>query len=142
MARIRHLLHDLTTQLARDRERLLDELRPHVVRLAISIARRIVAAEIRQDRRVVERTVKAALDEVACEGELQVRVHPDDRPLVEQALATDDTVLGRFSHLRVIADRGVERGGCVVESDHGILDANIPTQFGRIQTTLLTSIEQ
>ena len=142
MARIRHLLHDLTTQLAHDKQRLLDELRPHVVRLAIGIARRIVAAEIRQDRRIVERTVKAALDELACEGELQVHVHPDDRVMVERAVAIDGAILGRFSDLRVVADPGVERGGCVLESDHGIIDANIPTQFARIQRTLLAYLEQ
>ncbi len=142
MARVRHLLHDLTTQLAHDKQRLLDELRPHVVRLAISIARRIVAAEISQDRRIIERTVKAALDELACEGESHVRVHPSDRPLVERVLATDETILGQFCDLRVIADPSIERGGCVVESAHGIIDADIPTQFAQIQKTLLTYLEQ
>lgn len=142
MARVRHLLHDLTTQLAHDKQRLLEELQPHVVRLAVSIARRIVAAEISQDRRIIERTVKAALDELACEGELHVRVHPGDRPLVERALAADETVLGQLCDLRVIADPSVERGGCVVESDHGIIDADIPTQFAQIQRTLLAYLEQ
>lgn len=142
IARIRHVLHHLTTQLAHDKQRLLDELLPHVMRLAITIARRIVAAEIRQDPRVVERTVKAALDELACEGELQVHVHPDERVIVTRVLETDEAILGRFSDLRVIADRSVERGGCVVESDHGIIDANIPTQFAQIQRTLLAYLEQ
>ncbi len=142
IARIRHVLHHLTTQLAHDKQRLLDELLPHVVRLAITIARRIVAAEIRQDSRVVERTVKAALDELACEGELQVHVHPDERTIVTRALEADGTLPGRLTDLRVIADRSIEQGGCVVHSDHGIIDANISTQFAQIQETLLAYLEQ
>lgn len=141
-ARIRHLLHDLTTQLAHDKERLLDELQPHLVRLALAIARRIVAAEIRQDQHLVERTVRAALEELACEGELHVRVHPDDAPLVRRVLATEESFGEGFSDLRVLADQTIERGGCIVESDHGIIDADIPTQFAQIQRTLLAYLEQ
>jgi len=140
--RIRNLLHDLTTQLAHDKERLLEELQPHIVRLAIAIARRIVAAEIRQDRRVVERTVKAALEDLACHGELHVRVHPDDQPVVQDILQTDETLLGRLSNLRVIGDSSIERGGCIVESDHEIVDADIPTQLAQIHRSLPTYIEQ
>ena len=141
LARIRSVLHDLTTQLAHDKERLLDELRPHLVRLAISIAQRIVAAEIHQDWQMVERTVRAALKELSCEGELQVRVHPDDKATIEQALGADETILSGISELRVIADPSVERGGCIVESDYGTIDANIPTQFAQLQRTLLAYLE-
>ena len=142
MSRIRHVLHHLTTQLAHDKQRLLDELLPHVVRLAVTIARCVVAAELGQDPRIVERTVKAALDELACEGELHVRVHPDDRAIVVHALEADESTPGPFANLRVIADPSIERGGCVVQSDHGIIDANIPTQFAQIQRTLLAYLEQ
>jgi len=140
--RIRNLLHDLTTQLAHDKERLLEELQPHVVRLAIAIARCIVAAEIRQDHRVVERTVKAALEDLACHGELHVRVHPDDQPVVQDILQTDETLLGRLSNLRVIGDSSIERGGCIVESDYEIVDADISTQLAQIHRSLPAHIEQ
>ncbi len=141
-ARIRNLLHDLTTQLAHDKERLLEELQPHIVRLAITIARRIVAAEIRQDRRVVERTVKAALEHLACHGELHVRVHPDDRPVVQELLESDETLLGRLSNLRIIGDSSIERGGCIVESDYEIIDADIPTQLAQIHRSLPAYVKQ
>jgi len=140
--RIRNLLHDLTTQLAHDKERLLEELQPHIVRLAIAIARRIVAAEIRQNPRVVERTVKAALEDLACHGELHVRVHPDDRPVVQELLESDETLLGQLSNLRVIGDSSIKRGGCIVESDYEIIDADIPTQLAQIHRSLPTYIEQ
>ncbi len=135
-ARIRNLLHDLTTQLAHDKERLLEELQPHIVRLAIAVAERIVAAEIRQDRRVVERTVKAALEDLACHGELHVRVHPDDQPLVQELLESDETLLGRLSNLRVTGDPSIEHGGCIVESDYETVDANISTQSAEIYLSL------
>jgi len=141
-ARIRNLLHDLTTQLAHDKERLLEELQPHIVQLAIAIARRIVAAEIRQDRRVVERTVKAALEDLACHGELHVRVHPDDLRVVQELLEFDETLLGQLSNLRVIGDASIKRGGCIVESDYGTIDADIPTQLAQIHRNLPAYTEQ
>lgn len=140
--RLKRLVHDLTIQLAQDRERLLAELQPHLVRLAISIARRIVGAEIRQDRRVVQRTVRAALEELSYAAGVQVRVHPDDELLVRELFMTDQTIIGNLGEPRVMADPGVERGGCVVECDRGIIDANIPTQFVELQKSLLAYLQE
>jgi len=100
-----------------------------------------VAAEIRQDRQVVERTVRAALEELSFATKLQVRVHPDDEPIIRQILTVDETIVSKFSEMKVIADPTVERGGCVVESDRGIIDASIPTQFVQLQKTLLSYLE-
>jgi len=141
IARLQRLVHDLTTQLTHDKERLLGELAPHLVCLAIAIARRIVAAEIRQDRQVVERTVRAALEELSFATNLQIRVHPDDESIIQQILTVDETMVSKFSEMKVIADPTVERGGCVVESERGIIDASIPTQFAQLQETLLSYLE-
>ncbi len=141
-ARLQRLVHELAAQLADDKERLLGELQPHLVRLAVAIARRIVGTEIRQNRRVVQQTVRAALDELSYATRLQVRAHPDDEPLVRQILSTDGAITGNFLEMRVVADSRVERGGCVVESDRGIIDASIPTQFVQLQKTLLAYLDE
>lgn len=142
ITRLQRLVHDLAAQLTRDKERLLGELQPHLVRLAVAIARRIVGAEIRQDRQVVQRTVRAALDELSHATGLQVRVHPDEERIIRQTLSTDETFIGNFSEIKVIADPSVERGGCMVESDRGIIDATIPTQFVQLQKSLLAYLEK
>ncbi len=141
--RLENLVHDLITQLAHDKERLLEELQPQVVRLSIAIARRIVEAEIRQDRRIVQRTVRAALKELAYASGLRIRVHPDDEPLIQQIVTTDDMIMSNFAPVILVPDPSVQRGGCVVEveSDRGIIDATISTQFVQLQKSLLAYIQ-
>jgi len=141
--RLENLAHDLITQLAHDKERLLEELQPQVVRLSIAIARRIVEAEIRQDRRIVQRTVRAALKELAYASGLQIRVHPDDEPLIQQIVTTDEEIMSNFSPVTLVPDPSVQRGGCVVEveSDRGTIDATISTQFVQLQKSLLAYIQ-
>jgi flagellar assembly protein FliH len=39
--------------------------------------------------------------------------------------------------VRVLADDGVSRGGCKVESDIGFIDASVDTQFDQISRELL-----
>ena len=142
MARLKRLVRELTLQLAHDRERLLAELLPHLVRLAISVAHRIVEAEIRQDPRLVRHTVRAALEELGYTAGPQVRVHPDDEPAVRELLASDETLVATFGQPKVIADSNVERGGCVAECDRGIVDARIPIQFAELQKSLLACLEE
>ena len=139
--RLEDLAHDLITQLAHDKERLLEEIQPQVVRLAIAIARRIVEAEIRQDRRIVQRTVRTALEDLAYASGVQIRVHPNDEPLIQQVVTTDDMIISSFSPVTVVPDPSVQRGGCVVESDRGIIDATISTQFVQLQKSLLAYIQ-
>ena len=102
-----------------------------------------IEAEIRQDRRIVQRTVRAALKELAYASGLRIRVHPDDEPLIQQIVTTDDMIMSNFAPVTLVPDPSVQRGGCVVEveSDRGIIDATISTQFVQLQKSLLAYIQ-
>ena len=61
-----------------------------------------------------------------------MRVHPDDHALVAQGVAE----ALRSSGARLLADAGVSRGGCLVESDVGVVDASIELRWRRAAALL------
>jgi len=63
---------------------------------------------------------------------VSVRVHPDDQPLVAQGAAEILQARGA----RLVADPAVTRGGCLVESDIGIIDASIESRWRRAAAAL------
>ena len=63
---------------------------------------------------------------------ITVRVHPDDHPLVAQG--AEEVLKARGA--RLLADAGLTRGGCVVESDIGIVDASIESRWRRAAAAL------
>ncbi|MGV7960898.1 flagellar assembly protein FliH [Photorhabdus tasmaniensis] len=58
-------------------------------------------------------------------GKPQLRVHPQDIPLVEQQLGTTLSLHG----WRLLADNKLHPGGCKISADEGDLDASLATRW-------------
>lgn len=59
--------------------------------------------------------------------QMVVRVHPDDLPLVAQGAA--ETLAARGA--RLVADTSVSRGGVMIDSDVGTLDASLESRWAQ-----------
>ncbi len=119
------------------RDQLLAELRMDGVRLALAIASRIVHRVVEIDNEVAARALESALEVVAANTRAVVAVHPDDRSNVEGLLGGILRRFGRAGHVEMMDDPGVTRGGCVVRSSRGSVDACVETQLARIAEALL-----
>jgi flagellar assembly protein FliH len=100
---------------------------------AIELARQIVRSELTTRPELVASVSIEALDTLLLSARhITLRVHPDDHALVA-AGATDDLAA---RGARLINDMGVTRGGCVVESDLGVIDASIEARWHRAAAAL------
>jgi len=138
--RMRRLVQAILSGFARQRRELLTELQPYVVRIAVEVARRIVQRELRTDPGMVSRTVRSALEQVALASETRVRVHPLDAQVLQSSIREIVQAPDEAASLQIIPDGSIERGGCVVESDRGIVDARLQTQFEEVQARLLDGL--
>lgn len=120
------LLNRVVGKFVRERERLLDELRPELLQLALALAREIVGHEISADPTVIEHTLREALAQLHFASRVIVRLHPDDLAHLREVPEVRDW---SAAEVELIADPGVERGGCVLESDRGGVEATIATQL-------------
>jgi flagellar assembly protein FliH len=91
------------------------------VELALDLAERIVCAALEVRPELVCEVVAGALRRAVEGDRLVVDVNPDDLPLVREWLAADA--------VEVHPERRVARGGCVVRTVEGELDARIQTQL-------------
>lgn len=114
------------------RQELDRQAREAVLDLALRIARKVVHRTAEIDRQVVVEQVGHALERVLEPTDVTIRVHPDDRPTLDEVLPD---MLARFSHLdhvKVADDEAVGLGGCVLEAGEGRVDASLDTQLQRI----------
>jgi len=105
------------------------------VALAVAIAERILTREISTDPAVVTRIAEAALAQTQGARVTQVLVHPDDVPVITQWVG--DTLPG----VEIVADPHVGKGGCVIGTRTGFLDARIETQLAEVRAALAEVIE-
>lgn len=96
--------------------------------LALAAARRIVGEELRLAPERIVAIVGELLERARRAREVRVRVHPDDATTLGAAKLA--------ASVRVIGDASIERGGCVVETDLGELDARVEVQLRAIASAL------
>ena len=114
-------------ELARLRPRLIRESEVELVELAIGIARRILRRELSVDAEALQGLVKSALEKLSVREICRIRAHPELEPGIRHCLEREGQ-----SGLQVVSDATLERGGILVETSRGKLDASFETQLAEI----------
>lgn len=118
-----------------ERHKLIESAEPELVRLAVGLAERILHQQIALDRGVVVEMAKVAIARLVDRESVTVRVNPAD---LERMRQHRDELLNStdIKHLRIIEDQRVDRGGVLVETDGGSIDARISTQLNEAKRVL------
>ena len=128
-AQLGELLRNFDTQLAA----LEQQMAQAVAEAAVLLARRVVRAELHtHPQQVVEVAAQAVNAVLQSARQIRVLVHPDDHALVAAGAAEALQARGA----RLVAQPGIERGGCLVESDLGQIDARIATRWQQAAAVL------
>lgn len=126
--------------LASERERLLADARRDVIRLAASMAEKVTKRVITLDETVVVAQVEAVLGLVLRSSRLVLRVHPQDRALIAEAMPALLAAFQSVQHVEFEDDAALDRGSCVArvaDSMGGQIDASVATQLDRIVEVVL-----
>ncbi len=122
---------------AEARSQLLAESEETLVRLAVSVARRILTTELEtRPERVVD-VLRGALRKAFVRDRLQVVCNPADLQLIEDAGPTLSSHVGTLRNLELVGDRRIARGGVVVRTDAGDVDATLDAQLERLRDAML-----
>lgn len=115
----------------------LDDLEKHLAEritgVVLELARQAVRTELAlQPRHIVAVAAEALGVLLMSARHVTLRLHPDDQALVAEGCA--EALAAR--HARLVADPAIERGGCRVESDIGVVDAQVSTRWLRAAQSL------
>lgn len=120
-------LQSTVSQLLAYRATIRTEVEREVVDLAFAAARRILRRESTLDRSAAAGIVRACMDEKSNTEITRVLVHPDDLQQVRLSVGPD---------VEVAASKDVTRGGALLETKSGVLDARIDSQLDELQMGL------
>ncbi|MBX2852196.1 MAG: hypothetical protein KTR15_10660 [Phycisphaeraceae bacterium] len=113
------------------------EARQAVLEFALSAAEKIVHRVIEVDETVVVDQVAQALSLVLSAHDASVRIHPVDRPLIEDAMPQLVQELDTLKHIELMDDEQITPGGCVVAFGQGRIDATVERQLQRLVDLIL-----
>jgi flagellar assembly protein FliH len=108
-----------------------DRLEAHAVDLGLFLAEKVIGAAVAVEPERVVEAVRGALRGIVERERVTVLVHPDDLELMRDAMDDVRGSLGGIEHCEVQAERRVSRGGAVVRTPEGDVDARVETKLLR-----------
>jgi flagellar biosynthesis/type III secretory pathway protein FliH len=126
-------LSDTLRELEELRRSMIRQTEHQIVQLAIEMARRIVRREVQTDNDLLCAMARVALDRLGDASPATIRLNPEDYHTI--IARQGGTWAG--SNVNIVADPSVGRGGCMVESPFGFVDASVDAQFRVLEQALL-----
>jgi flagellar assembly protein FliH len=118
-----------------ERVKLLENAEPELVRLATEIAERVVHQHVSVEPESVVTMTRQALQRLIAREKVTVRVNPAD---VETLRNHREALLNSHDveSVRVVEDQRVDRGGVLIETESGTIDAKVSSQLREARRVL------
>lgn len=117
-------------------EELLARYEPLLIELVLNISKALVRHELNTTPELVRSCLERGLDMAVNSMPIRVHLHPEDLELIQQAnTPSNKKTAGHL--LEFVADSGIERGGCLLETDMGVIDATLTTQWRTVSQAML-----
>jgi len=133
------LLATITKTIPQIKKDILDKGEEQMVKLAIAIAEKILQQEVSTRKEIILDVLKGALKNISETEGMKIRLNPQD---FRHMMEVKKDFLQSFDGIRNIVfeeDSSIKRGGAVVETMFGEVDARLENQLKEIKTVLLNT---
>lgn len=120
----------LVERFAQERDRYLQEVEHEAVELALAIAARILRREAQMDPLLLTGAVRVALGQLSDTTEVRLRVPPAELDLWGEAIALVPNLALKPV---LVAEEGMQRGDCALETSLGSVDLGLRAQLAEIE---------
>ena len=130
-------MHRILEAVMQRREEILADTESQIVELVILMARKVIKILSENQKNVIMANTVAALRKVKTRGNVTLRVNIED---VKLTTAHADEFIQHVENVQGITvqeDSAVEKGGCIVETDFGAIDARISSQLTELENKIL-----
>jgi len=107
-----------------------------VVGGALELATIMIGRALEADPGLVRKVVSRALEMVVAKSDIVIRSNPEDWQVVKEMVENRESEPGNHGKVRVESDSSIGRGGCIIETEFGIIDARISSQLDVIRRAL------
>jgi type III secretion protein L len=117
-------------------QRMLKEVEGEIVRTAMRVARELLATELQMREDAVVDVACTALQAAKNAREINLRVSVRDAPILREHKQRLTAVLTRAKEIEIREDRRVKPGGVLIETEAGVIDAQLDTQLEELAQAL------
>jgi flagellar assembly protein FliH len=116
-----HLVEDLS----QFRKEMYDKVEREMIEMVIALTKKVIQFEfsIREDS--IQDMIRLAVQSVLDRESMVIKIHPTDKEYAESFLPELRHMFSEIKNITFVPHSGIERGGCIIETNFGVIDARI-----------------
>ena len=135
--RLIRLLHTIVDKAIEKRNELIGEAETQVINLVLLVARKVIKVISENQKNVVINNVIQSLRKLKSRGDVVVKVNLEDVDLTSEHINDFMRMVENVRSITVLEDSTVDKGGCIIETDFGQIDARISSQLHEIEERII-----
>lgn len=111
----------------------------HFIKLVFELAKTVTLKQIKEDKEAVLPVLKKALENIQADEEVTLKLNKEDLEFIKNpgvTLQDKQRPWDNSKKIKLEAVESVSRGGCVVETNYGIIDAQIEERLAKAWQTI------
>jgi len=137
---IKPLIEDfakINKNILNEKELLLHNAEKDVISLCYLIAKKIIKKEIEKDDKIILNIVRDALNYISNETSVILKLNPKDYDIVKDYEDEFAFVLSDMKNFKFEANEKITRGGYLIETDSGEIDARLEIKISELEKLLM-----
>jgi len=115
-----------------ERDKYFKSLENDIYSAVISIAKKILDAEINTNANLIIDVIRKAISHISQRDGITIRVSKDDYEYVNSHLSDFNRHTDGAYSINIIEDKHIRMGGCLIETESTIVDAQIEKRYDKI----------
>ena len=130
-------LHLMIEKIMDKRVQILSETEQQIVDLVLLMTRKVVKVISENQRNVVMSNIVHALRKVKGRGDVLIHVNMAELALTSEHTKEFLSSVENVKNITIVEDSAVDKGGCIIETDFGSIDARISSQLSELEQKIL-----
>jgi flagellar assembly protein FliH len=115
----------LVEELSGFRKEMYDKVEREMIEMVISLTKKVIHFDFSTREDAVQDMIRLAVQSVLDRESMVIKIHPTDKKYAESFRPELHHMFSEIKNITFAAHSGIERGGCVVETNFGVIDARI-----------------
>ncbi|MFP4362316.1 MAG: flagellar assembly protein FliH [Spirochaetia bacterium] len=130
-------VHVVLSKAIEKRNEIIEQSETQLINLVLLIAKKVIKVISENQKNVVINNVIQALRKLKSRGDVVIRVNLADVDLTNEHMQDFMRMVEDVKSITILEDSSVDRGGCIIETDFGQIDARISSQLNEIEEKII-----
>ncbi len=133
-------LKSVTEEISEFKAQMFVENEEHFIKLIHHLVECIVYKTIQEDPSVTLSVLRKALDDTHSDEEIVLKLNKEDMEYLDTVTDSSKKPWENAKKIKIEVQEGINRGGCIIETNHGVIDARIETRIQKAWKSLESRI--